>query len=82
MNAILNYSGERCSLVGAMVYVDLFPYNECVKIIIQFGISEVIYLSDKYKGTESNEATKFLFDSTGVKYRNLQKKTKKYLNYF
>ena len=48
MNAILNYRGSRKDLEGAKIYVDLFPCNECAKMIIQSGIKEVIYLSDKY----------------------------------
>ena len=36
MNAILNYRGSRKELEGAKIYVDLFPCNECAKLIIQF----------------------------------------------
>ena len=48
LNAILNYRGSKKDLESAKIYVDLFPCNECAKIIIQSGIKEVIYLSDKY----------------------------------
>jgi len=74
-NAILNYRGSRKDMEGARVYVDLFPCNECAKEIIQIGIKEVIYLSDKYAGTESIIASKRLFDKCGVKYRQLDKKS-------
>jgi len=67
LNAILNYSGSR--LKGARVYVSLFPCNECAKAIIQAGIKEIIYLSDKYADSESVRASKWLFDLTGVTYR-------------
>ena len=70
-NAVLNYKGSREDLKGSKIYVDLFPCNECAKEIIQTGISEVIYLSDKYKDTESTIASKRLFDQCGVKYRKL-----------
>ena len=50
LNAILNYGGG--SLKGARVYVTLFPCNECTKAIIQSGISEVVYFSDKYDNTD------------------------------
>ena len=50
LNAILNYNGG--SLKGARVYVTLFPCNECTKAIIQSGIKEIIYLSDKYADTD------------------------------
>lgn len=67
LNAILNYNGG--SLKGARVYVTLFPCNECTKAIIQSGIKEVIYLSDKYAETDSTRAAKRMFDLTKVKYK-------------
>ena len=72
MNAILNYRGSRKELEGAKVYVDLFPCNECAKIIIQAGIKEVIYLSDKYAKQDAFIASKKLFDACGVKYRQIE----------
>lgn len=77
MNAIINYRGSRKELENAKVYVDLFPCNECAKIIIQSGIKEVVYLSDKYKGTDGNIASKKLFDTCGVKYRQIKETSKK-----
>lgn len=68
-NAILNYRGSRKDLVDAKIYVDLFPCNECAKEIIQSGIKEVIYLSDKYHDSDETIASKKLFDRCGVKYR-------------
>jgi dCMP deaminase len=72
MNAIINYRGSRHELEGAKIYVDLFPCNECAKLIIQAGISEVIYLSDKYAHLDSFIASKKLFDICGVKYRKIE----------
>lgn len=72
MNAILNYSGSRKDLENSKIYVDLFPCNECAKIIIQSGIKEVIYLSDKYADSENNIASRKLFDTCGVKYSKLK----------
>ena len=79
LNALLNYPGSRKDLHGATIYVDLFPCNECAKAIIQSGIKKVVYLSDKYKGTDGNIASKRLFDETGVKYVELDKKYQKVL---
>jgi len=73
-NAINNYLGSRKDLRGARIYVDLFPCNECAKGIIQAGIKEVIYLSDKYDGTDGNLVSKHLFDSCGVVYRKMENK--------
>ena len=79
MFAILNYRGSRKDLEGAKIYVDLFPCNECAKAIIQSGIKEIVYLSDKYNGTDGNKASKLLLDTCGVKYRQLEKKHQKIL---
>ena len=72
LNAILNYRGSRKEFEGAKIYVDLFPCNECAKIIIQSGIKSVIYLSDKYADSENNIASRKLFDKCGVKYTKIQ----------
>ncbi|MBP3799767.1 MAG: dCMP deaminase family protein [Bacilli bacterium] len=76
LNAILNYRGSRHDFIGSRIYVDLFPCNECAKAIIQSGISEVIYLSDKYNGTDGNIAAKKMFDECGVIYKKLELNTK------
>ena len=74
LNAILNYSGG--SLAGAKLYVSLFPCNECAKAIIQCGIKEVIYDSDKYAHTPATIASKRMMESAGVKYRQYQRSGK------
>lgn len=68
-NAILNSS---VSLEGARIYVTLFPCNKCAKSIIQSGICEVIYLEDKYLGTDQDQAAKRLFAAAKVKHRKLE----------
>jgi len=73
LNAILNAQG---TVKGARIYVALFPCNECAKAIIQSGIKEVIYLSDKYNGTDGNVVAKKLFDECGIIYRQYEKKGK------
>ncbi len=70
LNAILNASGR--DLRGSRIYVALFPCNECAKAIIQSGVREVLYLSDKYKDTMGNLASKRMLDAAGVKYTKLQ----------
>lgn len=65
LNAILNAHGK--SLIGTKIYVALFPCNECAKAIIQSGIREVIYLSDKYSDTDSTKASKRMLESAGVR---------------
>lgn len=72
MNAILNFKGAKDSLNGATIYVDLFPCNECSKLIIQSGIKKVIYLCDKYANTDSVIASKKMFDLCGVSYKQMK----------
>ena len=69
LNAILNNIGM--DLHGCRIYTALFPCNECAKAIIQAGISEVIYLSDKYAGNETSVASKRMLDTAGVSYRKV-----------
>ena len=73
-NAILN---STSNLKGSTLYVTLFPCNECAKIIIQSGIKEVVYLSDKYADSDNNIASRKLFDCCGVKYRRIDLKENK-----
>ena len=72
LNAILNNKGSV--LEGSRIYVDLFPCNECAKAIIQSGIKEIIYRSDKYNGTDANVVAKKMLDYCGVKYRQYEEK--------
>lgn len=69
LNAILN--SVPGNLTGCTIYTALFPCNECAKVIIQAGIREVIYLSDKYAGTDSVRAARRMFDQAGVASRQL-----------
>ena len=71
LNAILNYSGG--SLAGSKLYVSLFPCNECAKAIIQCGIKEVIYDSDKYANTPATIASKKMMEAAGVNYRQYRR---------
>jgi len=70
LNAILNNAGG--SLQGCKIYVALFPCNECAKAIIQAGIKEVVFISDKYAETEGTQASKRMFDAAGVRYYKLK----------
>ena len=70
LNAVLNARGK--SLFGAKIYVALFPCNECAKAIIQAGISEVVYLSNKYDGTPSVNQSKRMLNAAGIKLTQLK----------
>ena len=70
LNAILNARGKNLS--GSTIYVALFPCHECAKAIIQSGVKEVVYLSDKYNGTVSDNASKRMLNSAGVKLTKIK----------
>ncbi len=69
LNAILNNGGFN--LADCLIYVPLFPCNECSKAIIQAGLREIIYISDKYADTDIVRASKKMLDHAGVVYRRL-----------
>lgn len=75
LNAILN--NRNNNLDGATLYVSLFPCNECAKVIIQSGITKIVYYDDKYANTDSTKASKKMFDMSGVEYVAYVKKDKK-----
>jgi dCMP deaminase len=70
LNAILNNIGM--DLQGCKIYTALFPCNECAKAIIQSGITEVIFLSDKYVSTDTAKASKIMLEKASVTYRRVE----------
>ncbi|XP_027735695.1 deoxycytidylate deaminase isoform X1 [Empidonax traillii] len=69
LNAIMNKNSA--DVKGCSMYVALFPCNECAKLIIQAGIKEVIFMSDKYHDTIEMTAARRMFDLAGIIYRLL-----------
>ena len=67
MNALLNCTVY--DLKNSKLYVTLFPCCDCVKMILQKGISEIVYLSDKYHEEPHYIASRKLLYEAGVKYR-------------
>lgn len=70
LNALLNNRGSN--MKGAKVYTTLFPCNECTKALIQAGIKEVIYLSDKYSQSDSVRAAKKMMYSAEILFREYE----------
>ena len=75
LNAVLN--SISYNLKGCRIYVGLFPCNECTKVIIQSGIKEIIYMSDKYAESDSVKASKRMLDQAKTSYRQFQINGKK-----
>ncbi len=72
LNAILNNIG--IDLHGCRIYTALFPCNECAKAIIQSGIQQVIYLSDKYADSDASRASRRMLETAGVTCRKVETK--------
>ncbi|CAL5373009.1 unnamed protein product [Camellia sinensis] len=72
VNAILNTNHASAS--GQRLYVTMFPCNECAKIIIQSGVSEVIYFVEKRLNNSDTAyvASHKLLSMAGVKVRKHQ----------
>ncbi|XP_038686493.1 deoxycytidylate deaminase [Tripterygium wilfordii] len=72
VNAILNTN--HASAAGQRLYVTMFPCNECAKIIIQSGVSEVIYFVEKILNNSDVAyiASHKLLTLAGIKVRKHQ----------
>ena len=70
-NAIYNANNttQNCK-----IYCTLFPCNECVKTIIQTGIREVVYESDKYAETPMVKASKRMLKLLKIPIRQYKRK--------
>ena len=68
LNAILNFLGDHSNLIGATMYVTLFPCRECAKAIIQSGIKQIFYDSNKYKDTIDYKESCRMLDAAGITY--------------
>ncbi|XP_063561723.1 deoxycytidylate deaminase isoform X5 [Gorilla gorilla gorilla] len=75
LNAIMNKNST--DVKGCSMYVALFPCNECAKLIIQAGIKEVIFMSDKYHDSDEATAARLLFNMAGVTFRKFIPKCSK-----
>lgn len=71
MNAILN-TRNGAALRDCILYVTLFPCNECAKAIIQVGIKELVYADNKYKDTTGIQASLKMLTLAGVKVRKYE----------
>ena len=62
-NAILNTNAD---LHGKILYVTMFPCNECAKLIAQKGISKVVYLNDHWLHKEAGQQAMKIFDAAEI----------------
>lgn len=64
MNALCNTTVFDVS--GSKIYCTLYPCCHCAKLLVQRGISEVIYLSDKHHNDPEYIAARKLFNAANV----------------
>ncbi|KAL8598709.1 hypothetical protein ACOMHN_033273 [Nucella lapillus] len=74
MNAILNKNAV--AVTNCRIYVALFPCNECTKLIIQAGIKEVIYCSDKYAEKGAFKASRIMMNHAHIHVRKFESQRK------
>ena len=64
MNAILSAKGR--DLTGCSIYITSSPCNECMKAIIQSGITRVVYRCAYGEGTPSWFASNKMAEAAGI----------------
>ncbi len=62
-------ASSKFSLVGGILYVNLFPCNECAKLIITAGISEVVY--KEKRDDKLQNLSYMLFQQSGIKLKKV-----------
>lgn len=59
---------------GSRIYCTLYPCGECVKTLIQMGITEIIYDNDKHHDVPIWVAGRKMIELAGIKIRRYQPK--------
>lgn len=77
LNAILNAARNGVKLQGGILYVTLFPCNECTKALIQSGIKKIIYLDDKYHNDPMTCVSRRMLLKTGIEFEQYESTGKK-----
>ena len=67
VNAVLNKVTPDCR--GARLYKKEFPCNECAKVIVQTGLSQVNYVNEPSLDNEATRASRILLQMAGVQLR-------------
>ncbi|KAI5625195.1 deoxycytidylate deaminase, partial [Silurus asotus] len=67
LNAIANKTSV--DVKGCTIYVTLFPCNQCARILIQSGVRNLVYLSNKRKDRPDTNVSNKLLDTAGVTIR-------------
>jgi dCMP deaminase len=65
-------SASHKDLNNAKLYVTLMSCNNCAAKVIQVGIKEVIYISDKYALEDNYKAARRMLDASNIRYRQVE----------
>lgn len=68
-NALTN---ANSAVRGCRMYCNLFPCNECAKLLIQHEIAEIIYEVDKYPEQQMYQISRRLLGMAGVQVRQFK----------
>lgn len=77
-NAIIN---SLAPTNGNKLYVTDFPCNECAKLIIQSGITDVYYLRNKYPDSDSTKVSKKILEASNIKIHHIHLNNTFYVAY-
>lgn len=75
MNCILNSNGSL-NKRELTLYTTNYPCHECAKIIIQAGITTVVYLYNERPDSDSIKASVIMFDHLGINHRKFSSEKK------
>lgn len=64
MNAIINSSENYCFPEKA--FITLFPCVDCLKLLLQAGVTEIIYTKKSYPDKDFIKAAEILVENTGI----------------
>lgn len=77
MNAIVNkYAAD---VRGCRMYVTLFPCNDCAKLIVQSGITKIIYLEDSKAEKDEFKASTKIFNWAKVELKEFKRGEMKHI---
>jgi dCMP deaminase len=75
LNALLFSARNGISVNGATMYSTLQPCTQCVKNMIQAGISRIVYMKEYDKNKEMSDDIREFLVANGVKYEQFKRIT-------
>ncbi len=75
MTALIEATKTRTKsqIKGSVLYTTLLPANRDVQLLVEYEISEIVFLDDVYKDKNFMKASKKIIKKAGIKIRYLNK---------